>query len=1086
MNKKLVLMGAALLMTAATASAQKRVTGRVLDTNGAPIAGATVHVKGSQIKTKTDANGNFSLKNIPSNAKQITFSYFGMGTQTVSVSANMQVTLKDNEQTLGEAYVVAYGKATKASFTGAAAKIKGDVVENKATTEVTSALAGEVAGVQIMQSDGNPGANSGIVMRGIGSVNAAASPLIVVDGMPYAGDLSSIDPKDIESLDLMKDATATALYGSRGANGVIIISTKKGKAGKLSIGADVKYSVSGRWLPTYDVIKSPERFVELSWESLKNNFMKQGATEEQAIGAASAALFDDQNGGIPSIYNMWNADGADLIDPATGRFNSGITRKYNPDSWEDELFRTGQKVDAGVNLTGGTDRIKTYTSVGFTKDKGYLVGADYRRFTGRSNMDIQITNWLKGSTSLSYANSRQNKSVQNENASNNAMNFINSMPYLYPVFQRDANGNRIPDAYVGGYKYDYGMENGRPAYPNVNPAGSANLNINQTDADQFTGNGQLEASFLNDFKLTAGLGYMYLHSNNNVVTNPFYGDSEGTGFYENTSAISRQVVGNQILSWKHTYKDTHSFNAFVGHESTWTDNQIAYGSKKNLVRANGLTFGNAVVYRDLTGYNYGYSLDSWFGQLSYDYAEKYFINGALRADGSSRFAKGNRWGTFGSVGAAWNVTKEDFMRDLTWLRNLKLKASWGVTGNQSLNDDSDLGLGISAYYPYTDMYTIRNVNDEASFVFNRKGNKDLTWEKTQNVNVGVEFDIAGIVEGEVDYFNRLTSDMLFLRSTALSQGYASIPVNDGKMRNAGVEFSLTAHAVKTKDVSLDIRLNGSHYKNSIVELPMDGESGNRMDFYQYTSRFTWVKGGSIYDFYIPTYKGVDPETGYALYKTLNAVDAAGNVLQENVTDVELYKKNHKGEQYSLVEGTPTSDWTKAASDFVGKSATPKLTGGFGFDLRVKDFSLSTTFTYSLGGYAYDYVYARLMGDGELGTYNWHKDMENRWSKAGDVTDVPALTNGTKFGKYANARSTRFLTKRNYLQLSNIRLAYNFPESLTSRLGGMHGAQIYATGENLFLLSARKGFMPGTTSDGMTSDTQYLPSSSFTVGLKFNF
>lgn len=1084
MNKKLVLMGAALLMTAATASAQKRVTGRVLDTNGAPIAGATVHVKGSQIKTKTDANGNFSLKNIPSNAKQITFSYFGMGTQTVSVSANMQVTLKDNEQTLGEAYVVAYGKATKASFTGAAAKIKGDVVENKATTEVTSALAGEVAGVQIMQSDGNPGANSSIVMRGIGSVNAAASPLIVVDGMPYAGDLSSIDPKDIESLDLMKDATATALYGSRGANGVIIISTKKGKAGKLSIGADVKYSVSGRWLPTYDVIKSPERFVELSWESLKNNFMKQGATEEQAIGAASAALFDDQNGGIPSVYNMWNADGADLIDPATGRFNSGITRKYNPDSWEDELFRTGQKVDAGVNLTGGTDRIKTYTSVGFTKDKGYLVGADYRRFTARSNMDLQITNWLKGSTSLSYANSRQNKSVQDENVSNNAMTFVNSMPYLYPVFQRDANGNRIPDAYVGGYKYDYGMENGRPAYPNVNPAGSANLDINQTDADQFIGNGQLEASFLNDFKLTAGLGYMYLHSNNNVVTNPFYGDSEGNGIYKNTSAISRQVVGNQILSWKHTYKDTHNFNAFVGHESTWTDNQLAYGSKKMLVRADGLTFGNAVSYQDLTGYNYGYSLDSWFGQLSYDYAEKYFINGALRADGSSRFAKGNRWGTFGSVGAAWNVTKEDFLRDVTWLRNLKLKASWGVTGNQSLDGAGD--LGISAYYPYTDMYTIRNMNDAPSIVFNRKGNKNLTWEKTQNVNVGVEFDIAGIVEGEVDYFNRLTSDLLFLRSTALSQGYASIPVNDGKMRNAGVEFSLTAHAVKTKDVSLDIRLNGSHYKNSIVELPMDGESGNRMDFYQYTSRYTWVKGGSIYDFYMPTYKGVDSETGYALYKTLNAVDAAGNVLQKNVTDVELYKKNHKGEQYSLVEGTPTSVWTEAASDFVGKSATPKLTGGFGFDLRVKDFSLSTTFTYSLGGYAYDYVYALLMGDGELGTYNWHKDMENRWTKAGDVTDVPALTNGTTLGNYAKARSTRFLTKRNYLQLSNIRLAYNFPESLTSRLGGMHGAQIYATGENLFLLSARKGFMPGTTSDGMTSDTQYLPSSSFTVGLKFNF
>ena len=272
MNKKLVLMGAALLMTAATASAQKRITGRVLDTNGEPVVGAQVQVKGSRIKTSTDANGNFTLNGVPSSAKQLNVHYLGMSPATVSISANVMVTLKDNEQNLGEAYVVAYGKATKASFTGAATQIKGDVVENKATTEVTSALAGEVAGVQIMQGDGNPGANSTIVIRGIGSVNAAAQPLIVVDGMPYAGDLSSLDPKDIESLNLMKDATATALYGSRGANGVIIISTKKGKAGKLSIGADVKYSVSGRWLPTYDVIKSPERFTELSWESLRNKY----------------------------------------------------------------------------------------------------------------------------------------------------------------------------------------------------------------------------------------------------------------------------------------------------------------------------------------------------------------------------------------------------------------------------------------------------------------------------------------------------------------------------------------------------------------------------------------------------------------------------------------------------------------------------------------------------------------------------------------------------------------------------------------------------------------------------------------------
>lgn len=1080
MNKKLMLMGAALLMTAATASAQKRVTGRVVDSAGQPVVGAQVHVKGSNVKTTTDANGHFSLSNVPAGSKHLNISYLGMTPQTVSISSNVSVTMKENETNLGEAYVVAYGKATKASFTGAAAKVKGDVIEGKSTTEVTQALAGEVAGVQIIQNDGNPGSNSSIQLRGIGSVNASAAPLIVVDGMPYGGDLSSIDPKDIESLDVMKDATATALYGSRGANGVIIISTKKGQAGKLSIGADVKYSVSGRWLPTYDVVKSPERYVELSWEGLKNQFMQGGDDAATAASEASSLLFDDQYG-MGSVYNMWNVDGADLINPETGRFNDGVTRRYQPDSWEDELFRTGQKVDAGINLTGGSDRVKTYSSLGFTKDKGYLVGADYRRFSARSNMDLRITDWLKGSTSMSYSNSRSNRSVQDAGAANNAMNFINSMPYLFPVYLRDAEGNRIPDTNVGGYRYDYGMDTGRPANPNINPAGNANLDKDRKDVDQFNGNGSLEATFLNDFKLTAGLGYMYYHSNEAQLTNPYYGDSEGIGVFSDEISTMRQVIGNQILSWKHTYQDIHNVSAFVGHESTWFKTELSYGEKKNLVRADGMTFGNAVVYQNLTGYNYGYSLDSWFGQASYDYAEKYFFNAALRSDGSSRFAKGHRWGTFGSVGAAWNVTKEQFMQDVTWLHNLKVKASWGVTGNQSLGTSV---LGISAYYPYSDMYTIRNVGDEASFVFSRKGNPNLSWEKTHNTNVGVEFNIAGVFEGEVDYFNRLTSDMLFLRSTAISQGYASVPVNDGKMRNAGVEFNFVAHAVKKQNVGLDIRLNGSHYKNTIVQLPMEGETNNRMKFYQYTSRFTWVKGGSIYDFYIPTYLGVDQETGVALYKTTVAKMADGT--EQAVTDVELFKSQHQGEDYTLEDGEPTSNWLTASSDFVGKSAVPKLTGGFGFDLRVKDFTFSTTFTYALGGYAYDYVYAGLMGDSELGTQNWHKDIENRWQKAGDVTDVPLLTSGTLTGSYTYARSTRFLTKRSYLQLSNVRLAYNVPAHVCKWLGGMQGAQIYATGENLFLLSARKGFMPGTNSDGMASQTQYMPSSSFTVGLKFNF
>ena len=941
MNKKLVLLGAAMLLTAASATAQKRVTGRVVDTNGEPVIGATVRVEGHKIRVSTDDNGNFTLPDVPSSAKRLNITYTGMQPQTVNVAGNVSVTMVESENELGEVYVVAYGKATKASFTGAATQIKGETVENKSTTEVTAALQGEVAGVQVVNSDGNPGASSGIYIRGIGSLYSSSQPLIILDGMPYGGSFSSIDPKDIETLNIMKDATASALYGSRGANGVIIITTKHGSKGKLSIGADVKYAVSGRWLPTYDVIKSPERFTELTWEGMRNNYLySQGYDASAAAAAASAQLFSSS--GIPSMYNMWNADGSELINPETGLFNSGITRRYSPESWEDELYRTGQKVDAGINLTGGTDRSQFYTALSYVKDKGYVVGADYQRFNVRSNIDTRITNWLKGAVNLSYANSERNAPVQDDNASNNALQFVNLIPSIYPVYLRDADGNRIADEYVGGWRYDYGntTEEGRPYAMNINPAGSASLDMNRTKIDQFVGNGQLEATFLKDFKFTVGLAYTYYNDGQDVIWNPYYGDGQSAnGRLEKYTTTYRNVTGNQILSWSHTFNDVHHVSAFVGHESYWSETAYSYGSKYNLVQANSTDYGNAVAYQSLTGYTYGYALDSYFGQVSYDYAEKYFVNASIRTDGSSRFAKGNRWGTFGSIGAAWNITKEDFMQDVSFVRNLKLKASWGVIGNQSLSTTS---LGMGAYYPYNNIYSIGNLNNQPSFTLSLKGNKDLTWEKTSSFNVGVEFDLGGIVEGEINYFNKLTYDMLFMKSVAPSLGYSSYPVNDGKLRNSGIELSLVAHVVNTKDVSLDIRFNTAHYDNEMVEMPLDDGTGEPQYYYT-SSYYAWQKGRSVYDFYLREYAGVDPETGYALYNKYTATFADGTTT--DIADMELFKSQNQDAEYTL-DKTTTTDASKATYKYVGESAIPTLTGGFGFDLRVKDFTLGATFAYS--------------------------------------------------------------------------------------------------------------------------------------------
>ncbi|MDO4931019.1 MAG: TonB-dependent receptor plug domain-containing protein [Bacteroidales bacterium] len=427
MNKKLVLLGAAMLLTAASATAQKRVTGRVVDTSGQPVIGATVRVEGHKISVSTDGDGNFTLPDVPASAKQLNITCIGMKSQTVDVAGNVNVTMIESDNELGEVYVVAYGKATKASFTGAATQIKGEKVENKSTTEMTAALQGEVAGVQIVSTDGNPGAASNIYIRGIGSLYSNSQPLIILDGMPYGGNFSSIDPRDIETINIMKDATASALYGSRGANGVIIITTKRGAKGKLSISADVKYAVSGRWLPGLDVITSPERYTELTWEGMRNNYLySQGYDADAAAAAASAQLFSSN--GFPTRYNMWNAEGSALINPETGLFNSGITRRYEPDSWEDALYRTGQKVDAGINIAGGNDRSQYYTALSYVKDKGYVRAADYQRFNARTNVESQITDWLKGSVNFSYTNSERNAPIQEKAASNNAFRFIYQTP----------------------------------------------------------------------------------------------------------------------------------------------------------------------------------------------------------------------------------------------------------------------------------------------------------------------------------------------------------------------------------------------------------------------------------------------------------------------------------------------------------------------------------------------------------------------------------------------------------------------------------------------------------------------------------
>lgn len=1089
MKKKRMLMAACLLTAASWASAQSRVTGTVVSSeDGQPVVGASVIVPGTKIGVVTDVDGKFSLT-VPQGHKNIRISSVGMHSQEVAAKGNLRISLESNSKVLGEVMVVAYGGQTKQSFTGAATQLKGDNLAMKSPTELSNALAGEVAGVQVLSTSGQPGSTASIRIRGLGSAYSSRQPLYVVDGMPYEADLSNIDPGDIASITVLKDATATALYGSRAANGVIIVTTKKGSAGKTKIEASFEYGANMRLIPQYDVIKSPERFTELSWESLKGYGELAGASDPAAW--ASSQLFGGKNG-IPTQYNMWNAQGSELIDPATGLFKSGVTRKYTPEDWSDYIFRTGQRMNTGVKISGGNDKLTHFTSFNYLKDEGYYISSDYQRLSVRNNLSEQITPWLKATTSLAYTYSKTNQPGQSSDQANNGFQFVNSIPALYPVYERDENGNLIPDTNVGGYRYDYSLS--RPYASGINPAGALLLDTDATTGHAVNGNGTVEARFLKYFKATANVGLQYVGNNRSEITNPYYGDAAGQGYITKYQTNYLSFTANQILSWKQSF-GLNNFDAFIGHESSSSKTSLMYGQKGNMVRPNNTEWSNAVKMNYIESYTYAYAIESYFAQLRYDYDNKYFLNGSIRTDGSSRFARGHRWGTFGSVGAAWAVTREDFMKPTaSWLKDLKVKASWGYLGNQDFNT-SPVAAG---YYPYNDLYTINNLNDQYTFSFKYKGNPDLTWEKTSSFNAGVEFNIADILEGEVDYFSKVTSDMLFSKQVAPSMGYATTPVNDGRLKNNGIEFSLTAHLLNKKDYKFDFRVNGGWYKNEMTKMPIDASTGKEKAL-ENATYYGWAKGHSLYDFYLREYAGVDPKTGNALYNAY--YDVADDGTKTLITDMETYKAANG---INKLEVKTTDDYNAATKKFVGKSGIPDLQGGFGFNLYAKGFTLDATFSYGIGGYGYDYVYAQLMSNGQVGVDNWHKDIERRWQKEGDITDVPRLSNDVSIlsdnpadqTTYANSTSTRFLTSRSYLSLSNIRLGYTFPKEWAQKLY-LSNLSVYVSANNLFYASARKGYIsisaPGETGEldndkdgGVSGLSQYAPVSSVLGGIKIEF
>lgn len=1051
MNKKLVLLGATLLLTAAGASAQKRVTGRVVDAQGEPVVGATVRVEGHKVVVTTDDNGRFTLNSVPSSAKHLLVTYIGKESQSVSIAGNVNVVMKEAENSFDEAIVVAYGTAKKSAFTGSASQIKGEKIEQRVTANVTNALSGQMAGVQTFTSSGKPGSGSTIRIRGIGSISSSNSPLIIVDGMPYDGALSSINPMDIESISAQKDAAANAIYGARGANGVIMVTTKQGRDRDAVVTVDAKWGSNHRATPNYKRL-GVQNYYETAYRALYNSKALHGATPAEAYAYADANIFKAQNGGVG--YQVYTVPDGERFIGTNFKINPNATLGYNdgqyyytPDDWYDEFFGDGNlRQEYNVNIAGRSERMSYYTSVNYLNDNGLIANSGFRRYSGRGRIEYQAKKWLRVGSNMDFSETQSRGDMSADyNSSGNLFSVANLMGPIYPLYVRDTNGNIVHHSVTGNRIYDNGSSTTnmkRPFFGPADPGGDNENNRSLAVSNTFNGKWFAEITPIEGLRLTANISVTDVNTRTNRLYSVFgsnHTTSDGQAYvsHSHTTGVNTQYLAN----YKRTFADIHNVDVLVGYENYKLRMQGLSGSNDHLFNPfiGELDNAHGKDKKSVSSSTDRYMTEGILSRLQYDYAGKYFVSASYRRDASSVFHKDNRWGNFGSVGAAWLITKEDFMDDYSsWLDALKLKASWGVQGNDAILDAD----GYRVYYAYTDRYAVSysDETNEYSKTLSYKGNKKLTWEKSKAFNIGIDFELfKGRLSGTFEYFNRKTSDLLYNKPTPMSAGIltGSMPVNVGSMVNRGVELELTGYIFKRNDFDWSVNFNLTHYKNKILSLDPAAEANGGLKYSNVIRRV----GGSMYQVYLKEYAGVDPETGLSLYwkdVTTTVTDAEGNTSTV-VTGRELTTDYDKATQYDL--GDPL----------------PKVYGGLGTSLRWKGLDFSLQLAYQLGGKIYDGTYQAMMHSGQQASAGtaWHKDILKAWTPENRYTDVPRVDASDATNQNL---SSRWLTSSDYLSFNNVTLGYTLPADLTKRFS-IASLRFYVSGDNLGVISARKGFDP---------------------------
>lgn len=1044
--KKLLLFAACSFLAGAL-MAQRIVTGRVIDDKGDPIQSVSVQLKGTQSGTTTKADGTYSLS-VPANAKALVFSSIGMDQAEVAIGSGNVVDAQMNKavQELATAIVQApYGTVRKTAFTGSETTVTSRSLEKQQVTSVTKALEGLVPGIIATNGGGGPGTNAAIRIRGIGSVNASSAPLYVLNGIPYDGEIASLSMDDIETVTVLKDAAAAALYGSRAANGVIMLTTKRGKKGKASVTASVRQGYMSRGIPEYDMVKSKD-YYEVMWEAIRNSLVYGPASLPFATAGqqASQTLTDVNH----LVYNAYNVPGNQLIDPATGKINQNANLLWE-DSWDDAVYRVAPRTNINLSVSGAGDRGDYFISAGYLNEKGTVIESGFKRYNIRLNANANATSWLNAGLNMDGALSRKDNFIGGT-ANLNPFFWTRQIGPIYPVYQRDASGNYVMNPATGEPTLDWG----RPDQMGARPfAGGSNLvgllQLNERSSKEFNGNanGYVEIKFLKDFSFKTSLGVNLLDGYNTTFQNSLFGDAQGvSGRSIKTNNRQLSLTLNEVLTWNRSFGE-HSIRVLAGHENYKLQFDQLSGTRTGFPFPGTTELNTAATIEDASSYEDNHRIESYFTGFNYNFGQKYLLSGSYRRDGTSRFYKDNRWGDFYSVGAGWRVSQEEFMKNVNWINELKLKISYGEQGNEDILFPD----GTSNYYAYQNLYDLGDWNNVGNPGAVPAGlpNPDLVWEGNKVFNLGADFTFfKNRLQGSIEFFNRVSDNLLFDVPLPVSTGNASITRNIGTMKNTGIEFAVGYNAIHSRDFDWRVDLNLTHFKNKITKLPQE-------EIIVGTKKL--MVGRSIFDFWMLNYAGVDATTGEALFYK-DVLDANNKPTGERVV----------------------TNNSAQASFYYSGSAIPDITGGITNSLRYKDFEFSFLITFSAGGEFYDGNYATLMHFGDYG-FAWHSDILNRWQKPGDVTNVPKVQNSIT---NQNPISTRYLFDGSYMNLKNITLSYSLPRELVTKLH-ITGAQIYANVDNATLLTTRKGMDPQRAFQG-TSDFSYPPFRTITMGINLNF